>query len=100
MTLVEENLLTIHDIREHVTLYEDTDHGKAHRTHIVNPPLNTHIWQPGMTMQEVVDLARFTEATIKALCGYQWVPKRNPEKYKVCENCMRIAGELMRSNGE
>lgn len=77
-----------------------TDDGKDHKTHIVNPPKNLHIWQPGMTAQEIVDIARVTGQEVTALCGYKWVPKRNPDKYDVCQPCMDIAGELMRGNGE
>lgn len=80
--------------------YEDEDDGKEHRTHIINPPANQHIWKPGMEIQEVVDIARFQGLEVTALCGYRWVPKRNPEKYDVCQECFRIAGEIMRERGE
>lgn len=80
--------------------YEDIDDGKHHKTHIVNPPNNIHIWQPGMEMKELVDLARMTEQELVALCGYRWVPKRNPEKYDVCKQCMDAAGVLMSGAGE
>lgn len=80
--------------------YDDSDSTNDTRTHIVNPPANQHIWQLGMTMQEVVDIARNTGDTVTALCGYTWVPKRNPERYPACEECMRIAGELMAGAGE
>lgn len=68
--------------------------------HIVNPPMNLHIWQIGMSSQELVEKARNEEIPIKSLCGYVWVPKRNPDKYPACPTCIRIAGELMWSAGE
>jgi hypothetical protein len=70
------------------------------RTHIVNPPMNTHIWRPGMETQQVVDIARATGQEITALCGYTWIPKHNPEKFDVCEKCMTIAGDIMEKLGE
>ena len=80
--------------------YDDTDDGADHRTHVVNPPENMHIWLPGMGAQDVVNIARITGQEIKALCGYVFVPKRNPEKYDTCEPCIKVAGDLMRSKGE
>lgn len=31
---------------------------------------------------------------VEALCGYRWVPSRQPEKYPVCANCKGIAANL------
>lgn len=80
--------------------YEDTDDHGEHLTHIINPPANIHIWKPGMTSQDVVDIARATDQEVVSLCGKRWVPKRNPEKYDVCKSCMDVAGNLMRGAGE
>lgn len=71
--------------------YEDVDDGKDHKTHIVNPPANTHIWEPGMEMKDVVYIARMNGSELVALCGYRWVPKRNPAKYDTCQECLDIA---------
>jgi hypothetical protein len=79
--------------------YEETSDPNA-RTHIINPPKNLHIWTPGMETQELVDIARVTGQEIEALCGYRFVPKHNPEKFDVCEKCMKIAGDLMAGAGE
>lgn len=80
--------------------YDDSDANAETRTHIINPPMNLHIWQIGMETQEIVDIARATGQEVVALCGYRWVPKRNPEKYPACDECIRIAGDIMRSRGE
>lgn len=88
------------DIRELLSPYEDHTDGKNHKTHIVNPPNNTHIWKPGMTAQDIVLIARLQNLEVTALCGYTWVPKANPEKYDVCEECMKLAGDLLRDAGE
>lgn len=71
----------------------------ARRTHIVNPPANTHIWKEGMTAQDIVDIARATDQTVTALCGYTWVPKHNPEKFDICEPCLVKAHEYIKENG-
>lgn len=80
--------------------YDESPADPDHRTHIVNPPNNPHIWQPGMEAQDVVDIARTTGQEITALCGYTWVPKRDPEKFDICDACMKIAGDIMREMGE
>lgn len=88
------------DIFTDLTPYEDVNDGKDHRTHIVNPNRNPHIYQVGMTAQDIVNIARSNGYKVVALCGYTWVPKRNPEKYDVCEECFHIAQEYMAEDGE
>ena len=73
--------------------------GTNDRTHIVNPPANTHIWRPGMTSQDIVDIARVTQQNVKTLCGKVFTPKQDPERFEACEECMRIAGDIMREMG-
>lgn len=79
--------------------YEDVDDGKDHKTHIINVEKNEHLGF-GDDPQMMVDTARFLEVEIEALCGYKWIPKRNPEKYPVCMECMKIAEQYMREAGE
>jgi len=88
------------DVESVVIPYEDTEDGDEHHTHLINPPNNLHIWLPGMSIQEVVNIARTTGQVVVALCGYTWVPKRNPEKYDACSKCISVAGELMKGMGE
>lgn len=80
--------------------YTEPDDVKNHRTHIVNPPMNLHIYQPGMETQELVDIARMGGLEITALCGYVFVPKHNPEKFDLCEACRLIAENIMKEVGE
>lgn len=84
--------------------YDETEpsDGADHRTHIVNPEGNEHILPVtnGKEMQELVDIARFTEQEIVALCGYKWIPKRNPEKFDLCEACRLRAEQIMQEMGE
>lgn len=79
--------------------YEDLNDAN-HRTHIINPTMNPHLDGPGLTGQDIVDAARMSGQEITALCGYTWVPKHNPEKFDICEACMKIAQEYMSEDGE
>ena len=87
------------DVVEDLVPYEESKSPDT-KTHIINPPENTHIWQPGMTSQDIVNIARLKGRTVKALCGYRFVPKHNPDNFEACQACIRIAGDLMRSEGE
>lgn len=80
--------------------YEESPADPNHRAHIVSPPENLHIFEPGMEAQDIVDIARATRQHVVALCGHVWVPSRDPEKYDACEPCIKIAGFIMRSLGE
>lgn len=87
-------------IAEDLIPYEEPDPQREYKAHIVNPPANTHIWQPGMEAQDVVDVARVKGLEVVALCGYKFIPKHNPDKFDACEACMKIAGDIMREAGE
>lgn len=79
--------------------YEEMDPKREYKAHIINPPANVHIWQPGMTAKDVVDVARATGQFVVALCGYKFIPKHNPEKLDACEKCMTIAGLIISEDG-
>lgn len=85
----------------HILPYEDlgSELKSSRRTHIINPPGNLHIWTPGMTSQDVVSIARLRGIEVVALCGYRFVPKRDPEKYDSCQECMDIAMNMEEWNG-
>lgn len=76
--------------------YEETDNNDK-LTHIVNPPANMHIWQEGMSAQEIVDIARVLQEAVICLCGASFVPSRDPERYPICQPCVDIAGAIDRS---
>jgi hypothetical protein len=80
--------------------FDETDDGKQHQTHIINPPNNLHVYQPGMTSKDIVNLARMSQIFVVALCGYKFIPKRNPESHPACSACISIAVDLMRGNNE
>lgn len=79
---------------EDITAYEETENPDS-KAHVVNPPKNLHIWQPGMTSQDIVNIARLQGKTVTALCGYKFIPRHDPDKHPACEVCIRIAGELI-----
>lgn len=89
-TIVQPGL----DIFEEAIPYEETDDPNI-LTHIINPPKNIHIWQPGMTTQELVDIARAGGIEIEALCGHRFIPKHNPDKPDPCKACFEIAGFML-----
>jgi len=58
----------------------DLDQGEGLLTHIVIP-------------KDAVTNAYITGEPVTALCGYTWVPSRDPSKYPVCEQCKEIYGD-------
>lgn len=86
---------------EQIVPYEDLDDGKNHMTHIVRPYDNQQVsgWAT-MTAQDIVDMARMLGLEIVALCGYRFIPVRNPENYDACQQCVIIAGTIMSNEGE
>lgn len=98
----QQDVKIVHNVFEEAMFpYEEPkDDDPDRRTHIVNPPMNLHIWKPGMRAQDIVDTARLLGEVVQALCGYVFVPKHNPEKFDACEACLQVAGALMRGNGE
>lgn len=69
--------------------YEHSDDPNK-KTHIIRGKENDHLWQEGMDAQDVVDLARLGGHELTALCGFKWVPKLDPAKHELCDECVRI----------
>lgn len=82
---------TIHGEKIDIDLapYEETDDPNA-RAHFVRGEENPHLWEEGMTGQDIVDLARFSRQKVKALCGFEWIPLHNPDNHDICQPCQRI----------
>lgn len=78
------------DISAVIAPYEEND-DPNHRTHIVRGEENSRLWQEGMRAQNLVDLARMLGTEIVALCGHTWIPAHNPEKFDICEPCLKLA---------
>lgn len=56
-------------------------------------PIYTHIIDRGddpRPAEALVLEARINGTPLTALCGYIWVPSRDPQKHPVCEKCVEI----------
>lgn len=98
MTTATEAIITSElDIIEDLAPYNDPDDGKDHFAHIVRPADNENIIAPGLQpmAKDIVDTARLMRYEIVALCGYKFIPERNPKKYPPCETCLDIAGMIV-----
>lgn len=98
MPLLEESVKEDLQVILHEELEAIDNSSGNTKAHVVNPYGNEDIWEPGMSMTDLVALARLMGAELTALCGYIWVPSKNPDDFPACEKCIRIAGELM-ANG-
>jgi len=72
--------------------YED-DHDPHARAHIVdflgNKKLD-ELYAAAKNATEVVEIARVCGIEVLAICGYRWVPKRNPTNHETCAKCLAI----------
>lgn len=71
------------DLKEIIETSSDTYTDEPILTHIVGPE------------GDKSGAARVTEAMVNgtvvtALCGYSWVPSRNPQNHPPCEECLEI----------
>ena len=64
-------------------------------------PIVAHIVKtdPGENAAAKVLEARIFGTPVEALCGYVWVPSRDPKKFPLCEECKSIY-EMYRSFNE
>ncbi|MDA0371308.1 MAG: DUF3039 domain-containing protein [Actinomycetota bacterium] len=55
-------------------------------------PTHAHIVKvgPGENAAAKILEARVTGTPVEALCGYVWVPSRDPKKLPVCEECKNV----------
>lgn len=99
---VDMDVLIDRSTDEAIIPYEETSDPNI-RTHIVNPADNLEfqrMYGRVEDAQQLVNTARMIGVEIVALCGYKFVPKHNPDKPDVCEACIKMAGEIMRDEGE
>lgn len=76
-------MATLELVREHT--YE-TSHSPAESAHIVMKGKGVE----DQTPQAYVLRALVEGFPVEALCGYMFVPKRDPKKLPVCEPCLEI----------
>lgn len=58
------------EVRTHIVMRENGDPRPAHA---------------------IVTEAMIEGKEVVALCGYRWIPFRDPQKHPLCEDCLRIA---------
>jgi hypothetical protein len=59
------------------------------RTHIVNCPEDKPDTATWLTEARVMGLE------VEAVCGYRWVPTRDPERFPLCEACVVAANMIV-----
>lgn len=60
---------------------------------VSNEQIFAHIIDRGddkRSVHAIILEARVMGIPLTALCGYVWVPSRNPEQYPICEKCKEI----------
>jgi hypothetical protein len=85
---------------------EKTEDGIKHYRHIISPPENKGIFallvrrgNSDPSAQDIVDVARVNHLEVTAICGYKWIPTRNPEDHDTCPICVDVAGMHVRNAG-
>lgn len=63
------------------------------RTHILNCPENKKSTEAWLTEARVFGLE------VEALCGYKWVPQRDPQRFSVCEACLGVVEMILAEGG-
>ena len=89
-TITEETTTVVETV-----VVEESQAETPKMRHIINPPANLHIFRPWMSAQDIVDIARVRGIEVVALCGHRWVPRHNPTNLPTCDDCVRIAGEIL-----
>lgn len=92
--------MTTHIAEKLEALNPDQEIQKQTHVHIINPPNNMHIWEPGMSSADVVRIAREKQLPVHTLCGITFVPSQDPGDLPSCETCMDVAHRLMRESFE
>lgn len=93
MTTQIQEIEAITDVVEDLFPYEE-DNGE-HLAHIVMPPGNEHVMGGiDVTAKEIIETARITGQEVQALCGYRWVPVRDPGDKEICQGCLDVFNEI------
>lgn len=61
-------------------------------------PIHTHIvarepGENGRDAHTIILEARINGTPVTALCGYTWVPSRNPENHPICQKCAELVAK-------
>lgn len=89
-SLITETLQDFLRANPLVAYYHETETGK--KAHIVKvPPHMESLTTPQAYVTEAIVEGDETEA----LCGYRWVPSRDPKKQPICDLCKEIYEEML-----
>jgi hypothetical protein len=77
------DLETLPQVDVDVRTDQETETGEPTASHIVKVG-------PGEDAASIVLEARINGTPIEALCGFVWVPSRDPRQLPVCEDCKNI----------
>ena len=66
-------------------LVTSNEQGKS--SHMVYVPEDL---ENGITATAYLLSARINGSEVQALCGYKWVPHRNPQAYPICQKCLEL----------
>ena len=95
---------TLTELEQQFETKEQTQKENKHYVHIINPADNIRVQvhaDMSMTAGEIVAYAKHHRLEVVCLCGYKFVPSRNPEAVNdTCPICLDVAGMLMRNEGE
>jgi hypothetical protein len=58
-------------------------------------PRHAHIVTPAAAVTE----AMINGTPVTALCGYTWVPSRDPDRYPLCQRCKAIHAQFLVRGG-
>lgn len=73
-------------------ILDEGDHDRM--THIVLEGFHLEEQEEFVSTNNSVVEGTVFGTPVKALCGKQWVPGRNPGKYPICPSCKEIAESL------
>ena len=95
---------TLTELEQQFETKEQTHKENKHYVHIINPVDNMWIQVrvgQAMSAGEIVAYARHHRLEVLCLCGYKFIPSRDPEAVNdTCPICLDVAGMLMRNEGE
>lgn len=92
------------ELEQQLKTDEETSKEDKHYVHVINPVDNMHIQilnNRAMSSKEIAEYAKANGVEVVCLCGYRFIPSRNPEAVNdTCPICLDVAGMLMRNEGE
>lgn len=63
--------------------------GPTEMAHLVNCPADKESAEAWLTEARVYGLE------VTALCGYRWIPERDPARFPICPACVEAAGIIL-----